>query len=47
MKRRLIEYESSPGEQPTRRERMSACALTPWCGDWLLRRLVGGLTYVL
>lgn len=47
MKRRLIEYESSPGEQPTRRERMSACALTPWCGDWLLRRLVGGLAYVL
>lgn len=47
MKRRLIEYEPSPGGQPTSRERMSACTLTPWCGDWLLRRLVGGLAYVL
>ena len=47
MKRRLIEYESSPGEQPTRRERMSACALTPWCGVWLHSCMVGGLAYVL
>lgn len=47
MKSRLIEYEPRPGGQLTHRERMSACAPTPWCGDWLLRRLVGGLAYVL
>ena len=36
MKRRLIEYEPSPGGQPTRRERMSACTLTPWSEGWLM-----------
>ena len=46
MKKRLIEYEPSPGSQVCCR-RMSACSLTLWCGDWLRRSVVGGLTYVL
>ena len=47
MKRRLIEYEPSPGGQPTRRERMSARTLTPWRSLRLRSFVVGGLAYVL
>ena len=46
MKKRLIEYEPSPGSQVNCR-RMSICSLTLWCGDWLLWTVVGGLAYVL
>ena len=46
MKKRLIEYEPSPGSQVNCR-RMSACSLTLWCGLWLHNAVVGGLAYVL
>lgn len=46
MKKRLIEYEPSPGSQVCFR-RMSACScsLTLWCGLWLHPSMVGGLAY--
>lgn len=47
MKRRLIEYEPSPGSQMNCWCRMSARALTLWCGLWLHSCMVGGLAYVL
>ena len=47
MKRRLIEYESSPGSQIMARCRLYSCALTLWCGLWLHSCMVGGLAYVL
>lgn len=43
--KRLIEYEPSPGRQAVC-HRMSACALTLWCGRyWLYFCTVGGLAY--
>ena len=45
MKKRLIEDEPSPGRQAVC-HRMSACALTLWCGRyWLYFCTVGGLAY--
>ena len=47
MKKRLIEYEPSPGSQIMARCRLYSCALTLWCGLWLHSCMVGGLAYVL
>ena len=47
MKRRLIEYQLSPGNQNLVRRRLYPCTLILWCGLWLHSRMVGGLTYVL
>ena len=47
MKRRLIEYEPSPGNQVMIGRRLYSCALTLWCGLRLHSRMVGGLAYVL
>ncbi len=47
MKRRLIEYEPSPGSQVAIRRRLYSRALTLWCGLWLHYSVVGGLAYVL
>ena len=47
MKRRLIEYQLSPGNQNLVRRRMSVCSPALWCGDWLRCSVVGGLAYVL
>lgn len=47
MKRRLIEYEPSPGNQVMIRRRLYSHALTLWCGLWLHYSVVGGLAYVL
>ena len=46
MKKKLIEYKSSPGGQVCRR-RMSACSPALWCGDCLRYSVVGGPAYVL
>ena len=46
MKKRLIEYEPSPGSQMDC-HRMSKCSLTLWRGLWLRYSVVGGLAYVL
>lgn len=47
MKRRLIEYEPSPGNQVVIRRRLYSRALTLWCSLWLHYSVVGGLAYVL
>ena len=47
MKRRLIEYEPSPGNQVMIGRRLYPCTLTLWCGFWLHYSVVGGLAYVL
>lgn len=46
MKRRLIEYEPSPGKQ-VNCYLFYACSLTLWRGLWLRYSVVGGLAYVL
>lgn len=48
MKKRLIEYEPSPGSQMgCRRMSDCSCSLTLWCSLWLHNAVVGGLAYVL
>lgn len=47
MKRRLIEYQSSPGNQNLVRRRLYSCTPTLWRSLWLSLCLVGGLAYVL
>ena len=47
MKRRLIEYEPSPGNQVAICHRLYSCTLTLLCGLWLHNAVVGGLAYVL
>lgn len=47
MKRRLIEYEPSPGSQIMACRRLYSCALTLWCGLRLHYCMVGELAYVL
>ncbi len=47
MKRRLIEYQLSPGSQNLVRRRLYLCAPTLWRSLRLRCTVVGGLAYVL
>ena len=47
MKRRLIEYEPSPGNQNLVRRRLHPCTPTLWRSLRLRYSVVGGLAYVL
>jgi len=47
MKRRLIEYQLSPGNQNLVRHRLYLCAPTLWRSLRLRCTVVGGLAYVL
>ena len=47
MKRRLIEYQSSPGSQNLVRRRLLSCTPTLWRSLRLRCSVVGGLAYVL
>lgn len=47
MKRRLIEYQLSPGNQNLVRRRLYFCTLTLWRSLRLRCTVVGGLAYVL
>ena len=47
MKRRLIEYQLSPGNQNLVRRRLYLCTPTLWRSLRLRCTVVGGLTYVL
>ncbi len=47
MKRRLIEYQLSPGNQNLVRRRLHPCTPTLWRSLRLRCSVVGGLAYVL
>ena len=47
MKRRLIEYQPSPGNQNLVRRRLHPCTPTLWRSLRLRCSVVGGLAYVL
>ena len=47
MKRRLIEYQLSPGNQNLVRHRLHLCTPTLWRSLRLRYSVVGGLAYVL
>ena len=47
MKRRLIEYQLSPGNQNLVRRRLHPCTPTLWRSLRLRCTVVGGLAYVL